>query len=132
MSTIESQTRDKIVFGLALVIAAEPSKLAQLRQALVLLRAQRYIPEDFSTWAIEQIDARVMSMALENVHDAELLLQILSFKGGSFDRLLCEIEELYRQEKISQRVYVKAKLLLRAARFDPNDPLHLARHTATE
>jgi uncharacterized protein YqgQ len=41
-------------------------------------------------------------------------LQLLSFKGGTFDSLRHAIEDLYQQEKISQRVYVKAKLLLRA------------------
>ncbi len=53
-------------------------------------------------------------MALEYAHDAEVLVQILSFKGGTFASLLQDIEDLYQQEKISQRVYVTAKLLLRA------------------
>ena len=55
-----------------------------------------------------------MAIVLEYAHDAEALLQILSFKGGTFASLLRDIENLYHQEKISQRVYVKAKLLLRA------------------
>jgi len=55
-----------------------------------------------------------MSMALEYTHDAEVMLQLLSFKGGTSDSLRRAIEDLYQQEKISQRVYVKAKMLLRA------------------
>jgi hypothetical protein len=39
---------------------------------------------------------------------------MLSFKGGTFASLLQDIEDLYQQEKISQRIYVRAKLLLRA------------------
>ncbi len=66
----------------------------------------------FSTWAIEQIDNRLASMALEYAGDAEAILQILSFKGGSLDTLLQDIENLYGQEKICQRVYARAKLLL--------------------
>jgi uncharacterized protein YqgQ len=54
-------------------------------------------------------------MALEYAHDAEVLLQILSFKGSTFASLLQAIEDLYQHEQISQRVYVKAKLLLRTA-----------------
>ena len=81
---------------------------------LVHLQEQRGLPEDFSSWAIGQIDERVMSMALEYAHDAEVIVQILSFKGGTFDSLMHAIEDMYQQEKISQRVYVKAKLLLRA------------------
>lgn len=104
----------RTIFGLALAIATELSKLGQLRQMLVQLQEQRAIPEDFSTWALARIDERMMSMALEYADDAEVLVQILSFKGGSFASLLRDIEDLYQQEKISQRVYVKAKLLLRA------------------
>jgi hypothetical protein len=37
-----------------------------------------------------------------------------SFKGGTFASLLQDIEDLYQHEKISQRVSVTAKLLLRA------------------
>jgi hypothetical protein len=102
------------VFGLALALATEPSKLAHLRQMLVQLQDQQQIPEAFSTWAIGQIDERVMSMALAYAHDAEVLVQLLSFKGGTFDSLLHAIEDLYQHEQISQRVYVKARLLLRA------------------
>ena len=54
-----------------------------------------------------------MSMALEYAHDAEVMVQMLSFKGGTFDSLIHTIEDLYQQEKISQRVYVKARLLLK-------------------
>ncbi len=107
---------ERKIFGLTLAIATEPSKLAQVRQMLVHLREQREVPdpEDFSTWALGQIDDRVMSLALEYAHDAEIILQLLSFKDGTFGSLMHDIEDLYRQEKISQRVYVKAKLLLRA------------------
>jgi hypothetical protein len=105
---------ERKIFGLALALATEPSKLGQLRQMLVHLQEQRAIPEDFSTWAIGQIDEPVMSMALEYAHDAEFLVQILSFKGGTFDSLRHAIEDMDQQEKISPRVYVKAKLLLRA------------------
>jgi len=41
-------------------------------------------------------------------------VQLLSFKGGTFASLLQDIEDLYQHEQISQRVYVRAKLLLRA------------------
>ena len=81
---------------------------------LVHLQEQRGLPEDFSSWAIGQIDERVMSMALAYAHDAEVMVRILSFKGGTFGSLMHAIEGMYQQEKISQRVYVKAKLLLRA------------------
>ena len=103
------------IFGLVLAIATEPSKLAQAHQMLVQLQEQKGLPEDFSTWAIEQIDERVMSMALEYAHDAEIMVQMLSFQGGTFDRLLHTIEDLYQHEQISKRVYVKARLLLRTA-----------------
>lgn len=53
-------------------------------------------------------------MALAYAHDAEVIVRLLSFKGGTFDGLLHIIEDLYQQEKISQRVYVKATLLLGA------------------
>ena len=79
---------------------------------LVHLQEQRGIPEDFSTWAIGQIDERVMLMALEYAHDAEVMVQMLSFKGGTFASLMQTIEDLYQHEQITQRVYVKAKLLL--------------------
>ena len=105
---------DRKIFGLALAIATEPSKLGQLRQMLVQLQEQRGLPEDFSSWAIGRIDERVMAMTLEYTDDAEVLVQILSFKSGTFASLRQDIEYLYQQEKISQRVYVRAKLLLRA------------------
>jgi len=110
----EHEALERMIFGLALALATEPSKLGQLRQMLVHLQEQRGIPEDFSTWAIGQIDERVMSMALEYAHDAEAIVQVLSFKGGTFDSLMHTIEDMYQQGKISQRVYVTAKLLLRA------------------
>jgi len=110
----EDESLERKSFELALAIATEPSKLGQLRQMLVHLQVQRGIPEDFSTWALGQIDERVMSMALAYAHDAEVLVQILSFKGGTCDSLVHAIEDLYQQEQISQRVYVKAKLLFRA------------------
>ena len=105
---------ERKIFGLALAIATEPSKLGQVRQMLVHLQEQRGLPEDFSSWAIGQIDERVMVMALEYAHDAEVLVQMLSFKGRTFASLIHTIEDLYQQEKISQRVYVKARLLLQA------------------
>jgi hypothetical protein len=105
---------ERRIFGLALALATEPSKLAQLRQMLVHLQEQRALPEDFSTWAIGQLDERVMVMALAYAHDAEVMVQILSFRGGTFDSLLHTIADLYQHEQISQRVYVKATLLLRA------------------
>jgi len=111
-SSDEALTRK--IFGLALAIATEPSKLGQLRQMLVQLQEQRAIPEDFSSWALGRIDERVMAMALAYAHDAEVLVQLLSFKGGTFASLLQDIEDLYQHEQISQRIYVKAKLLLRA------------------
>jgi hypothetical protein len=103
-----------MIFGLGLALATEPSKLGQLRQMLVQLQEQRALPEDFSTWALGQIDERVLVMALAYAHDAEVMVQLLLFKGGTFDSLLHTIEDLYQQAKISQRVYVKATLLLRA------------------
>jgi hypothetical protein len=109
----ENEILDRRIFGLALAIATEPSKMGQLRQMLVHLQEQQILPQDFSTWAIEQIDQKVMSMALEYAHDAEVILQILSFKGGTFDCLMHDIEDLYRQAKICQRVYARVKLLLR-------------------
>ncbi len=124
---VEDEALERKIFGLALALATEPSKLGQLRQMLVHLQEQRGLALDFSTWAIGQIDERVMSMALEYAHDAELVLQILSFKGGTFDSLIHAIEDMYQQEKISQRVYVKAKLLLRANEPPkPEKPSHEA------
>jgi len=105
---------ERKVFGLALALATEPSKLGQLRQMVVQLQEQREIALDFSSWALGQLDERVMSIALEYAHDAEVLLQLLSFKGGTFDSLRRAVEDLYEHEQISGRVYVKAKLLLRA------------------
>ena len=104
-----------MIFGLALALASEPSKLGQVRQMLVHLQEQRGIALDFSTWALGHIDERVRSMALEYAHDAEVLVQILSFTGGTFASLIQAIEDLYQHEQITQRVYVKAKLLLRTA-----------------
>ena len=104
---------ERIIFGLALALATEPSKLGQLRQMLVRLQQQRVLTLDFFTWALEQIDERVRAMALEYAHDAETLVQILSFKGGTFASLSQDIEDLYQHEQITQRVYVAAKLLLR-------------------
>ena len=109
---------EKRVFGLALAIAVEPSKLGQLRQMLVHLQVESGIPENFSIWAIGQIDNTLISMALEYAQDAEVILQILSFKGGTLDNLMHDIEDLYRQEKICQRVYARAKLLLRVNELD--------------
>ncbi len=108
------EARERMIFGLALALATEPSKLGQLRQMLVHLQEQRVLAFDFSTWALGQLDERVMSMALAYAHDAEVLLQILSFKGGTFANLLQAIEDLYQHEQIAQRVYASAKLLLRA------------------
>ena len=102
------------IFGLVLALATVPSQLGHLHQLLVYLQEQRAIPEAFSSWAMGQLDERVMSIALEYAHVAKVLVQLLSFKGGTFDSLRRAIEDLYQQEKISQRVYVKAKLLLRA------------------
>jgi hypothetical protein len=107
------ETLEQTIFGLALALATEPSRLGQLQQMLAQLQELQVLPEDFSTWACERVDERVITMALEYAHDAEILVQILSFKGGTFAGLLQDIEDLYQQEKISQRVYVKAKLLLR-------------------
>ena len=106
---------ERKIFGLALALATEPSKLGQLRQMLVQLQEQRGIALDFSTWALGHIDERVMSMALAYAHDAELLVQILSFTGGTFASLMQAIEDLYQHEQITGRVHVKAKLLLRTA-----------------
>jgi hypothetical protein len=106
---------ERMILGLALALATEPSKLGQLRQMLVHFQEQRAIPEEFSIWAIGQLDERVMVMALANAHDALVLVQILSFKGGTFASLIQAIEDMHQHEQISQRVYVKAKLLLRIA-----------------
>jgi hypothetical protein len=112
---VEQEALERMIFGLALALASEPSKLGQLRQMLVQLQEQRVLALDFSTWALGHIDERVRSMALAYAHDAELLVQILSFTGGTFASVLQAIEDLYQHEQISQRVYVKAKLLLRAS-----------------
>jgi hypothetical protein len=112
---VEQEALARKIFGLALALATEPSQLGRLRQMLVQLQAQSGLPLDFATWALGHIDARVRSMALEHAHDAEVLLQILSFTGGTFAGLLQAIEDLYQHEQISGRVYVKAKLLLRTA-----------------
>ena len=110
----EPEALERKIFGLVLAIATEPSKLGQVRQMLMHLREQRESSGDFSTWALGQIDDRVMSLALEYAHDAEIILQLLSFKDSTFGSLMHDVEDLYRQGKISQRDYVKAKLLLRA------------------
>ncbi|HZS76210.1 MAG TPA: hypothetical protein VFA41_06300 [Ktedonobacteraceae bacterium] len=109
----QHEMRERTIFGLALALATEPSKLGQLRQMLMDLSKLQVLPEEFMTWACERVDERLLAMALEYAHDAEVLLQILSFKGGRCAGLLRDIEDLYQQEKISQRVYVTAKLLLR-------------------
>ena len=106
---------ERKIFELALALATEPSKLGQVRQMLVHLHEQRAIPEEFSTWSLGQLDERVTSMAIEYAHDAEILVQLLSFKGGTFAGLMQTIEGLYQHEQISGRIYVKAKLLLRTA-----------------
>jgi hypothetical protein len=69
----------------------------------------------FSRWAMGHLDERVRSMALESAHDAEVLVQLLSFQGGTVDGLIQAIENLYQHEQITQRVSVKARLLLRTA-----------------
>ena len=109
----EQETFDKQIFRLALALASEPSKLWELRQMLMHVQEESADREDFSGWALEQIDKKVMSMALEYAHDAEVMVQILSFKGGTFAGLMQSIEDFYRQGQISQRVYARAKLLLR-------------------
>jgi hypothetical protein len=109
----EQEALAKKIFGLALALDTEPSQLAQLRKMLVHLREQSGLALYFSIWAMGQLDARVM--ALEYAHDAELLVQILSFKGGTCDGLIHAIEDLYQHEQISGRVDVKAKPLLRTA-----------------
>lgn len=110
--TRKNETPEQSVFGLALAIATEPSKLGQLRQMLAHPQAESALPEDFSTWAIGQIDERLLSMALEYARDAEVMVQILSFKCCTLSNLMHDIEALYRQEKITRRVYARAKLLL--------------------
>jgi hypothetical protein len=57
----------------------------------------------------------VMAIALAYADDTEVLVQLLSFKGGTFASLLQDIEDLYQQEQISGRVYVRARLLLQAS-----------------
>src|SRR5260370_16909980 len=52
----------RAIFGLALALATEPSKLRQVRQMLVHLREQRGIPESFFTWPLRPIDVNAMSM----------------------------------------------------------------------
>ncbi len=108
------ETRERMIFGLALALATEPSKLGHLRQMLVQLQEQQVLPEGFSSWACERIDERVTAMALAYAHDADGLVQLLSFKGGTFASLLQTIEDLYQHEQIVQRIYASAKLLLRA------------------
>lgn len=106
---------EKKFFGLALAIATEPSKLGQVLQMLVHLQQQRGLALDFSTWVMGHIDERVMSIALEYAHDTEVMVHILSFKGGTFDGLIHTVEDLYQHEQISQRICVKARLLLSTA-----------------
>lgn len=62
--TSQNKTLECVVFGLALAIASEPSKLAQLHQLLAHLQSENAIPEDFVIWATGQIDERLTSMAL--------------------------------------------------------------------
>lgn len=109
----QQQARERIIFELALALAPEPPKLGELRQMLVRLQKRRVLSLDFFTWALRQIDERLRAMALEYAHDAETLLQILSFKGRTFAGLQQDIEDLYQHEQITQRVYVTVKLLLR-------------------
>jgi hypothetical protein len=94
----------------------------QLRQMLVHFQEQRAIPEEFSIWAIGQLDERVMVMALANAHDAEVLVQILSFKGGTFASLIQAIEDMHQNEQIVILQHIVAKLRAiyftrRAARY---------------
>ena len=110
----EQEVLERQIFRLAFALATTPSQLGQLRQMLMQLQQQRAVPQAFFRWALRQIDQRVMSMALEYAHDAEVIVQILSFKCGTFDSLIHDVEVMYQNEQISQRVYVKAKLLLRA------------------
>jgi hypothetical protein len=107
----EGETLEQCLFELALALATEPSKLAQLREMLAQLQATGAISEEFSICAARQIDEKLVAMALEYAHDAEILVQILSFKCSTLNILMHDIEDLYRREKISQRVYVRAKLL---------------------
>lgn len=111
-SARKNETPEHSIFGLALAIATEPSKLGQLREMLVHLQASNAVSEEFSSWAMRQIDEKLVTMALEYASDAEVLLQILSFKCSTLNMLMHDIEDLHRQEKISPRVYVRAKLLL--------------------
>ena len=104
-------------FALALALASEPSELGHVRQMLVQLQAHRGIALDFATWALGHIDERVRSMALAYAHDAEVIVHILSFTGGTFASLLQAIEDLYQHEQITGQVYVKAKLRLRTAGY---------------
>ena len=108
----EKEAPECSIFGLALAIATEPSKLGQLREMLARLQAINTVSAEFSTWATRQIDEKLLSMALEYANDAEVLLQILSFKCSTLSDLMHDIEDLHRQEKICPRVYVRAKLLL--------------------
>ncbi len=111
----EHEALARKIFGLVLALATEPLKLAQARQMLMQLQEHRDLPEAFARWAMRQLEARVRAMALEYAHDAEILVQILSLQSGTIDGLLQTIEDLYQHEQISQRVYVRARLLLRAA-----------------
>ena len=79
----ENETLARKIFELVLALATEPSKLAQARQMLVQFQEQSDLPETFSRWAMRQLDAQVQSMALEYAHDAETLVQLLSFQGSS-------------------------------------------------
>src|SRR5205085_12319925 len=110
----QQEVLERKVFRLALALATTPSQLGHLRQMLVHLQQQRSVPDALFAWAFRQIDERVMSMVLEYAHDAELILQLLSFKGGTLDSLMHDVDDMYQHEQISQRVYAKAKLLLRA------------------
>ena len=54
-------------------------------------------------------------MAFAYVHDEEVLVQILSFKDGTFASLMQTIEDLYQHKQITQWVHASAKLLLSTA-----------------
>jgi hypothetical protein len=107
-SSDEALTRK--IFGLALAIATEPSTLGQVRQMLVQLQEQRGLPEGFSTWALGRIDERVMAMALAYADDAEVLVQLLSFKGGTF-----AVSGRIWKTSTSTRRFLSASLLQRSS-----------------
>src|SRR5215467_13816444 len=77
---------ERKVFGLALALATVPSQLGHLHQLLIQLQEQRAIPEAFFSWAIGQLDERVMSIALEYAHDAEACVAISSCRRTAYRR----------------------------------------------